>query len=58
MDPQVTELAFHVNNQEIRLQQVCDHSNVCRSSAGGGIGLLSSSIHCGIMFKLFFQFSL
>jgi uncharacterized Zn finger protein len=32
--PQVTELAFYVNNQEIQLQQGCDLSNVCRWSAG------------------------
>jgi len=33
MDPQVTELTFYVNNQEVRLQQGCNLSNVCRLSA-------------------------
>jgi hypothetical protein len=56
--PQVTELAFYVNNQEIQLQQGCDLSNVCRLSAGGGIRLPSSSINCGIVFKLFCHTSL
>jgi hypothetical protein len=34
MDPQVTKLAFYVNNQEVRLQQGRDLSNACRLSAG------------------------